>query len=91
MMSTSVEGDWIDDAAPAPAGYDRPRDAPPSPREEKIAARAGFVWISGRWDWKAGKWEWLADTTNERAGCDGARTDQRDACLRRGDHRRRRG
>jgi hypothetical protein len=63
-----VEGDWIDDAAPAP-GYDRPREAPPSPREERMAARAGFVWVPGRWDWKAGKWEWLAGHyERERAG-----------------------
>src|SRR5206468_2739925 len=38
----------------------RPTDAPPPPREEKMAARAGYVWIGGHWDWRAGKWDWVA-------------------------------
>jgi hypothetical protein len=45
-----------------------PTEAPPTPREEKQAARAGFVWIPGRWDWR-GKWEWVAGHwERERAG-----------------------
>ena len=36
-----------------------PREAPPPPREERAALRAGFTWQSGRWDWRHGKWEWL--------------------------------
>ena len=39
---------------PPPAG-NGPTEAPPSPREEHQAARAGFVWIPGKWEWK-GKW-----------------------------------
>ena len=38
----------------------RPTEAPPPPREEKIAPRPGFVWIGGHWDWKDGKWAWMA-------------------------------
>jgi IPT/TIG domain/WXXGXW repeat (2 copies) len=54
---------------PEPAGAG-PREAPPSPREEKIdAPRAGFVWIRGRWDWKGGKWDWVpGHWERERAG-----------------------
>jgi hypothetical protein len=69
-----VAGAWIDGGAPAPVptpapGYDRPRVAPPSPRQEKVAARAGFVWVPGNWDWKNGKWEWVAGRwERERAG-----------------------
>ncbi|HMG52480.1 MAG TPA: IPT/TIG domain-containing protein [Kofleriaceae bacterium] len=52
---------------PPPA--DPPREAPPSPREERIEARAGFVWIQGRWDWRAGKWDWIpGHWERERAG-----------------------
>jgi len=42
---------------PPPGDY--PREAPPPPHEEKLEARAGFVWAAGRWDWRGGKWEWL--------------------------------
>jgi hypothetical protein len=54
---------------PPPAGdASGPTEAPPSPREERIAARAGFAWIPGRWDWK-GKWEWVpGHWERERAG-----------------------
>jgi len=45
-----------------------PTEAPPPPREEKFAARAGFVWITGHWDWR-GKWEWVpGHWERERAG-----------------------
>jgi hypothetical protein len=30
-----------------------PTAAPPPPRVESQAGRAGFVWVTGRWDWKA--------------------------------------
>ncbi len=46
-----------------------PTSAPPSPREEKVAARAGFVWVGGNWDWRNNKWEWVAGHwERERAG-----------------------
>src|SRR5690606_9170607 len=50
---TFVAGGWIDagdtptPGPGRPGRDDHPREAPPSPREEKIAARAGYVWISG--------------------------------------------
>jgi len=45
-----------------------PTEAPPSPREEHQAARAGFVWIPGKWEWK-GRWDWTAGHwERERAG-----------------------
>src|ERR1700729_1018486 len=37
-----------------------PTEAPPPPREEHMAAGAGFEWIPGRWDWRMNKWEWMA-------------------------------
>ena len=46
-----VDGAWDD----APAAPDR---APPDRREEKIARRNGFVWITGRWEWRNGDWQW---------------------------------
>lgn len=56
-----------DDRRPPPVA-NGPTEAPPSPREEHQAARAGFVWIPGKWDWK-GKWEWTAGHwERERAG-----------------------
>jgi hypothetical protein len=46
-----------------------PREAPPPPREERMAARAGFIYQPGRWDWKHGKWEWIpGHYERERAG-----------------------
>jgi len=36
-----------------------PTAAPPPLRSENQAARAGFVWVSGRWDWKSGNWAWV--------------------------------
>jgi hypothetical protein len=53
---------------PPPAATAGPSEAPPTPREEKIAARAGYVWIAGRWDWR-GKWEWIdGHWERERSG-----------------------
>jgi hypothetical protein len=40
-------------------GPDIVYDAPPPPRIEQHPARAGFVWISGRWDWRSGQWAWV--------------------------------
>jgi hypothetical protein len=65
-----VDGAWVDKNEPPPAptptptpppiANDRPRDAPPPPREEKRdAARAGYVWVAGEWDWKNGNYEWV--------------------------------
>ncbi|MEO8705275.1 MAG: IPT/TIG domain-containing protein, partial [Kofleriaceae bacterium] len=45
---------WIDDVA------DYPREAPPARRDERPAARAGFIWVVGEWQWRANKWEWVA-------------------------------
>jgi len=53
---------------PPNAATTGPTQAPPSPREEKQAARAGFVWTPGKWDWN-GKWDWSAGHwERERAG-----------------------
>ncbi|MEO6776687.1 MAG: YXWGXW repeat-containing protein [Kofleriaceae bacterium] len=37
-----------------------PNAAPPPVRVENQGPRAGFVWISGRWDWSHGQWAWVA-------------------------------
>ena len=47
-----VDGGWIQAEI-------RPTAAPPPPREERITARPGFVFVRGRWDWKDGNWVWL--------------------------------
>lgn len=36
-----------------------PTAAPPPVRVETVAPRAGFVWITGRWDWRSGQWTWV--------------------------------
>src|SRR5262245_51973098 len=36
-----------------------PREAPPAPKQERVAPRAGFVWQPGRWDWRGRRWEWI--------------------------------
>ena len=36
-----------------------PTAAPPPIRVETQQPRAGFVWITGRWDWRGGRWEWI--------------------------------
>jgi hypothetical protein len=46
-----------------PQAESGPREAPPSPREERHEARRdGFVWIGGRWDWRRSehRWDWIA-------------------------------
>lgn len=63
-----IDGEWIEGGGARPAD-DYPREAPPPPRDEHPEARAGFVWIIGRWDWRAGKWEWVpGHWERERAG-----------------------
>jgi hypothetical protein len=43
--------------------------APPPRREERWAARRGFLWVSGRWDWRGGEWAWTpGHYERERAG-----------------------
>lgn len=74
-----VDGEWIaGDATPpgpppgAPPPFvpgDRPREAPPAPREERQDPRPGFAWVRGHWDWKGGKWDWTpGHWERERAG-----------------------
>src|SRR4051812_46656901 len=48
-----VDGRWLE----APM---YPTEAPPPPREERVAPRRGFSWASGRWDWNDGNWHWTA-------------------------------
>ena len=36
-----------------------PTAAPPPPRRESYGTRAGFVWVTGRWDWRNGQWVWV--------------------------------
>jgi hypothetical protein len=43
-----------------PEVRDHPTAAPPPARVENHgAAKAGFVWMPGRWDWRAGQWAWI--------------------------------
>jgi hypothetical protein len=36
-----------------------PTQAPPPARAESYGApRAGFIWVTGRWDWRNGAWAW---------------------------------
>ena len=65
-----VDGDWIDDSGPATSPpIVGPTAPPPPPRPEKVATRAGFVWVAGQWDWRANKWDWVAGHwERERAG-----------------------
>ncbi|MGN6108991.1 MAG: IPT/TIG domain-containing protein [Kofleriaceae bacterium] len=66
--------DKIDDrrgpGRPDPRDHrDGPREAPPAPRAETQAPRAGYVWIPGRWTWATNKWEWTPGRwERERAG-----------------------
>lgn len=32
--------------------------APPAPRYETRPARAGHLWIKGKWEWRANRWQW---------------------------------
>ncbi len=45
-----TDGKWVNDY---------PNAAPPTPREERIAARQGFTYLPGRWDWRNGQWQWM--------------------------------
>jgi hypothetical protein len=38
--------------------HDGPREPPPPPREERYAARPGFVWVSGHHEWRRGRYLW---------------------------------
>jgi hypothetical protein len=54
---------------PPPTADVGPTEAPPPLKVEAPAAKAGFVWITGRWDWRVNKWEWVAGHwERERAG-----------------------
>jgi hypothetical protein len=49
--------------APAPAPPPvvvGPTAPPPALKPEKVNPRAGYVWVTGRWDWRNNKWEWIA-------------------------------
>jgi IPT/TIG domain/WXXGXW repeat (2 copies) len=39
--------------------YIGPTEPPPPLRDEHVVPRAGFEWVSGRWDWRGRRWEWL--------------------------------
>lgn len=44
-------------------------EEPPPPQEEPVEARAGFVWVRGRYDWQNGRWMWVpGHWERERAG-----------------------
>ncbi|HEX4417229.1 MAG TPA: IPT/TIG domain-containing protein [Kofleriaceae bacterium] len=88
------EGGWIEGGAampppplpgpPPPMNDGRPHAAPPPLREERIAARAGFVFVRGRWDWRNGNWAWIdGHWERERAGKQWreARWEQRDGAF----------
>jgi hypothetical protein len=36
-----------------------PTAPPPAPKAENPNARAGYVWVVGRWDWRGSNWEWI--------------------------------
>lgn len=57
-----VDGDWIE--------YDdRPRQAPPATREERIESRRGYTFVKGYWDWRGGNYEWVPGRwEREKAG-----------------------
>ena len=77
-----VEGEWGAGEAPPPAppgtpatgpGFqppgDEPNMAPPPPQAENPGAKAGFVWVTGRWDWRDHKYQWTpGHWERERAG-----------------------
>src|SRR5262249_27575836 len=61
-LCARVDGDGIG------AGVYPPR-APPPPRDDRPAMRAGFAWIPGKWDWRNGEWAWVdGHWERERAG-----------------------
>jgi hypothetical protein len=44
-------------------------EAPPPPKQETYSARAGHVWINGRWNWQNGGWQWVpGHWERERSG-----------------------
>jgi len=43
-----------------PRADDGPREAPPSPRDERFVPRRGQTWVPGNYEWRRGKWEWKA-------------------------------
>lgn len=43
----------------AAGGSQWPTSPPPAVRVERPGARAGFMWITGRWDWRNGQWAWV--------------------------------
>lgn len=56
-------------AAPVVRDHRHPSSAPPPLRAESPGARAGYVWIRGRWDWRGGDWAWVAGHwERERSG-----------------------
>lgn len=65
-----VEGEWgAGDAPPTATVVVEPSAPPPPPQAENPGAKAGFEWVTGRWDWKGGKWEWMpGHWERERAG-----------------------
>jgi hypothetical protein len=48
----------IPEARPAPRPA-APISAPPPPRDERVEARAGFVWARGHHEWRGGQYEWV--------------------------------
>jgi hypothetical protein len=54
-----ITGDWIDGGVVVVAPSQHPTNPPPSPREERVAARAGFVWDPGHYEWKNGAYNWI--------------------------------
>lgn len=52
-----IDGDWEPDY---------PNVAPPPPKVERVAVRAGYVWVPGHWYWKNGKWEWYPGRQEKR-------------------------
>jgi hypothetical protein len=67
---TLVGGGWEDGPPVVVAPSSQyPTSAPPTPRQERIAAKAGFVWDPGHWEWRNGQWTWLdGHWERERAG-----------------------
>jgi hypothetical protein len=66
-----VEGSWeAEGSVSSPPGVvvpaqppvyvgNGPTTPPPAPRAESAPARAGYVWIAGRYDWRDGAYQWI--------------------------------